>query len=163
MEPCGPAVRDGAVESECGAGRASVLGLFKCAGTKSEPSLTLPLSFLLPTGLFRPLVEFPPLPAPCQTQHLPQRPRCDCRTCLPPGGVISINEGSTLMGGEGVRVQTPAVTESLGKIDSHPHPLLGQPVCPPGPAGFPQSSAFSGQQSYGHGTCPTGPGWREHT
>lgn len=30
---------------------------------------------------------------------------------------------------KGVRVQTPAVTKLLGKIDSPPHPLLGQPVC----------------------------------
>lgn len=59
---------------------------------------------------------------------------------------------------KGVRVQTPAITKSLGKIDSHPHPLLGQPVRLPGPAGFPQSSAFSVQEPYGHGTCPTGLG-----
>lgn len=59
---------------------------------------------------------------------------------------------------KGVRVQAPAVTKLLDKIDSPPHPLLRQLVCLPGPAGFPQPSAFSVQESYGRGICPTGPG-----
>lgn len=61
---------------------------------------------------------------------------------------IFISEGSTLTGGKGGK----------GKIDSPPHPLLGQPVCLPGPAGFPQPSAFSVQEPDGRGTCPTGTG-----
>lgn len=37
-----------------------------------------------------------------------------------------ISDDSTHTGGEGVKVKTPAVAKTLGKIHSPLHPLLGQ-------------------------------------
>lgn len=63
---------------------------------------------------------------------------------------------------KGVRVQTPAITKSLGKTDSHPHPLLGQPVCLVLLAFLsPQHFLFRNPMAMAH--VQQDQGWREHT